>query len=256
MVRIVMESENMDSSDPQKLIEAGIPIVGDQREGLMHDKYMVIDRSDVWTGSMNFTDSGVYADNNNFIRIHSPQIAENYTHDFEEMFVKGSFGDEKGASTTPNPIVRVEATRIDSYFSPDGGTAQRITELLKNASESIHFLAYSFTNDDFGQALVQKAKSGLAVSGVMEQEQARSNLGTEYDPLRQAGIDVRLDGNSGLMHHKVFIIDGKVVILGSYNFSNSAEKNNDENVLIIFSPQLAQLYLQEFQRVYNRAQSP
>jgi phosphatidylserine/phosphatidylglycerophosphate/cardiolipin synthase-like enzyme len=254
-VRMVMESENMDSSDPQKLIEAGIPVVGDRREGFMHDKFVVIDQSEVWTGSMNFTDSGVYTDNNNLIRIRSSQIAENYTREFEEMFKDDIFGPDQGAST-PNPLVRIDGTRMDNYFSPDDGAAKRITELLNNASESIYFLAYSFTNNEFGQALIQKAESGLTVSGVMEQEQVNSNQGTEFDPLSQAGIDVRLDGNSDLMHHKVFVIDEKVVILGSYNFSFSAENINDENVLIIFNPQIAQLYLDEFQRVYEQAQTP
>lgn len=254
-VRVVMETENMDRSDPQKIIEAGVPVVGDRREGLMHNKFVVIDRSEVWTGSMNFTDSGAYADNNNLVRIHSTQLAENYTAEFEEMFMDDVYGPEQGAGT-PNATVRINGTRLDNYFSPDDGTAQRITELLDNASESIHFLAYSFTNDEFGQILIQKAGSGLDVTGVMDEEQVNSNQGTEFDPLRQAGIDVRLDGNPGLMHHKVFIIDEKVVILGSYNFSRNAEINNDENSLIIFSPEIAQLYLQDFQRIYSQAKNP
>jgi phosphatidylserine/phosphatidylglycerophosphate/cardiolipin synthase-like enzyme len=254
-VRVVMESENMDSSDPQKLIAAGVPVVGDRREGLMHNKFVVIDRSEVWTGSMNFTDSGAYTDNNNLIRIRSAQLAENYTTEFEEMFLNDIFGPEKG-TPTPNQTVRINGIRIDNYFSPDDGTANRISELLNNASQSIHFMAYSFTSDDFGRILVQKAESGLQVSGVMDEEQVKSNQGTEYDPLKQAGIDVRLDGNPDLMHHKVFIIDEKVVILGSYNFSQNAETTNDENTLIIFDPQIAQLYMQEFQRVYGQAQAP
>jgi phosphatidylserine/phosphatidylglycerophosphate/cardiolipin synthase-like enzyme len=254
-VRVVMESENMDRSDPQKLIEAGVPVEGDRREGLMHNKFVVIDRSEVWTGSMNFTDSGAYADNNNLVRIRSAQLAENYTAEFEEMFLDDVYGPEQGAGT-PNAIVRINGTRLDNYFSPDDGTAQRITELLDNASESIHFLAYSFTNDEFGQILIQKAGSGLDVTGVMDEEQVNSNQGTEFDPLSQAGIDVRLDGNPGLMHHKVFIIDEKVVILGSYNFSRNAETTNDENSLIVFSPEIAKLYLQEFNRIYTQAQNP
>jgi len=49
-VRMVMESENLDRSDPQKLKDAGIPILGDRREGLMHNKFVVIDNSEVWLG--------------------------------------------------------------------------------------------------------------------------------------------------------------------------------------------------------------
>lgn len=254
-VRVVMESENMDRSDPQKLVEAGVPVVGDRREGLMHNKFVVVDRSEVWTGSMNFTDGGAYSDNNNLVRIQSTQLAENYTTEFEEMFLSDIYGSEQGVGT-PNPVVRVNDVRMDNYFSPDDGSAQRMSELLNNASESIHFLAYSFTNDEFGQILIQKAAKGLDVSGVMDEEQVNSNQGTEYDPLSQAGIDVRLDGNPDSMHHKVFIIDGKVVILGSYNFSMNAEENNDENTLILFDQPIAELYLSEFQRVYERSQNP
>ena len=54
-VRVVMESDNMDVPEVQELIGAGIPVHGDQREGLMHDKFVVIDRYEVWTGSMNYT---------------------------------------------------------------------------------------------------------------------------------------------------------------------------------------------------------
>jgi len=91
-VRVVMESSNMDRSDPQALIAAGIPIVGDNGEGLMHDKFMVIDQSEVWLGSMNFTDSGAYDDNNNMIRIMSTKIAEDYSLEFKEMFEDKRFG--------------------------------------------------------------------------------------------------------------------------------------------------------------------
>ena len=56
------------------------------------------------------------------------------------------------------------------------------------------------------------------------------------------------------MHHKVFIVDEAVVITGSYNFTRSAAESNDENVLIIYSPEIAARYLEEFSRVYQQAQ--
>ena len=55
------------------------------------------------------------------------------------------------------------------------------------------------------------------------------------------------------MHHKVVIIDGASVWTGSYNFTRSAEEYNDEGVLIIHSPALAERYLAEFERVYAAA---
>lgn len=55
------------------------------------------------------------------------------------------------------------------------------------------------------------------------------------------------------MHHKVFIIDEEIVIFGSYNFSASAEKKNDENVMVIFDQDFAAQFMAEFWRVYDKA---
>jgi phosphatidylserine/phosphatidylglycerophosphate/cardiolipin synthase-like enzyme len=251
-VRVVMESTNMDKSDPQIMVEAGIPIIGDNMDGLMHDKFMVIDKSEVWMGSMNFTDNGTYDDNNNLFRIRSTKMAENYTREFEEMFVDNKFGPNIVAET-PHPNLTIDGTEVDTYFSPDDGVLNVLVPLLNGAEKSIYFLSYSFTSNEMGDVVRQKAENGLDVKGVMDAEQVVSNQGTEYDLFKQAGMDVRLDGNEGLMHHKVFVIDGKIVAFGSYNFSKSAEENNDENLIVVYNEAIAQQFIDEFYRVWNQA---
>jgi phosphatidylserine/phosphatidylglycerophosphate/cardiolipin synthase-like enzyme len=256
VVRMVMESDDMDTQEVQQILDAGIPIIGDGQQGLMHDKFMVIDRMDVWTGSMNYTTSGVYKDNNNLIDIHSSQVAQDFTNEFNQMFTYHLFGPDKMGGT-PYPKVSLDGTPVEIYFSPKDKAVERILELIQGAQESIHFLAYSFTSNDIGAALVERAQAGVSVAGVMDGGQVTTNQGTEYDSLLQAGVDVRLDGNrTGLMHHKVIIIDRAIVITGSYNFTGAAETANDENVLIIFSPEAAVKYMEEFQRVYDQAQQP
>jgi phosphatidylserine/phosphatidylglycerophosphate/cardiolipin synthase-like enzyme len=252
-IRVVMESDNMDGSAPQALIEAGIPLLGDRREGLMHDKFVVIDRSELWMGSMNFTYSGAYEDNNQLLLFRSVKMAENYTKEFEEMFLDDKFGDNV-IPETPNPKISIEDTRIEIYFSPDDGVAVPVLEILNNAEESIYFMAFSFTTDEFGEAIRTQAENGLTVAGVMEEQQVKSNLGTEYDPFKQAGLDVFIDGIEGQMHHKTMIIDERIVITGSYNFSRSAETRNDENLIVIYNEEIADFFLQEFQRVYQQSQ--
>ncbi len=252
VVRMVMESDNMDNLEVQQILDAGIPIIGDQREGLMHNKFVVIDRSEVWTGSMNYTTSGAYQDNNNLINIRSAQMAEDYTAEFNEMFEQNLFGPD-GGSETPHPSLTIGGTPVEIYFSPDDGVASHILTLLKGAQKSIYFLAYSFTENDLGDAIRQRAEDGVTVAGVMDDDQINSNLGTEYDAFQQAGLDVRRDGNAGLMHHKVIIIDRSIVITGSYNFSASAEASNDENVVVIQNTDVAAQYLGEFQRIYDQA---
>ncbi|MEJ5241018.1 MAG: phospholipase D-like domain-containing protein [Anaerolineales bacterium] len=253
-VRMVMESENMDRADPEFLREAGIPMIGDRREGLMHNKFVVIDGQEVWTGSMNLTDSGAYSDNNHIIRIRSKEVAADYTKEFEEMFLDDKFGRDDVPATPFPKVTMPDGTRLEIYFSPDDGVAAAILPLLRSAKESIYFLAYSFTANDLGEAIIERHKAGVEVHGVMEKDQVASNRGTEFDPFRQAGVDVRLDGNSGQMHHKVMIIDRSIVILGSYNFSASAEEQNDENLVVIYNPLIAAEFLKEFERIYTVAQ--
>jgi phosphatidylserine/phosphatidylglycerophosphate/cardiolipin synthase-like enzyme len=251
-VRMVMESENLDRADPQRLIEAGIPILGDRREGLMHNKFTVIDGSEVWVGGMNYTDSGAYEDNNVLIRVRSVKMAENYTKEFEEMFVDDQFGDSVVAET-PNPRVTIDGTPIDTYFSPDDGVQAVLLDILNEAQESIYFMAFSFTSDSLGGAIRDRAEAGVTVAGVMDDDQVASNAGTEFDPFRQAGLDVYRDGNPGQMHHKIIIVDESIVIVGSYNFTNSAETKNDENLMVIYNNQIAAQFLEEFKRVYGQA---
>ncbi len=250
-VRVVTESDNILEAEIEDLEAAGITVLGDHRDHLMHHKFVVIDGLVVWTGSMNFTVSGAYRNNNNLIRIRSSRVGQNYTLEFEEMFVEDRFG-ALSKPNTPYPKVTVDGVPIEIYFSPDDGVAARLVDIMRNATSSIDFLAYTFTSDILAEVMIARAQAGVVVRGVMERGQA-SNPGSEYERLRNAGLDIRLDGNPGNMHHKVIIVDGVVVITGSYNFSHAAEKSNDENVLILYDVDVGTEYLLEFERVFEAA---
>jgi phosphatidylserine/phosphatidylglycerophosphate/cardiolipin synthase-like enzyme len=181
-------------------------------------------------------------------------MAGNYLVEFEEMFLDHQFGPDSPANT-PLPVVDVDGTQVEVYFSPDDGTMERVLELVRDAEESVLFMAYSFTDDDLAQAMIAVHNSGVEVAGVMDKAQALSNTGGEYENLLENGIDVRLDGNPKSMHHKVIIIDGQIVVTGSYNFSKIAMTKNDENTLILYSPEIAELFIEEFERVWEIAEN-
>jgi phosphatidylserine/phosphatidylglycerophosphate/cardiolipin synthase-like enzyme len=251
-VRMVTESDNLDQLEIQQIKEAGIPVLGDRREGLMHNKFTIIDRQDVWTGSMNLTLASAYHNNDNLIHIHSPELAQDYLVEFDEMFVDDRFGPGSPANT-PQPRLTIDGSNLEIYFSPDDGVEGRIVELIQSAQRSIRFMAFSFTSNKIADALLASAREGVQVSGVVDADQVKSNAGGEYNRLRSSGLDIRLDGNPDSMHHKVIIIDDRIVITGSYNFSANAEKNNDENVLVINNLDIARYYLQEFAKIMGQA---
>ena len=250
-VRVITDSDHEDEAEIADLKAAGILVIDDRREPLMHHKFAVIDGIDVWTGSMNFTVSGAYRNNNNLIRIHSSRVGQDYTHEFEEMFLEQRFGALSEADT-PYPVVTIDGTQVEVYFSPDDGVEDRIDEVLRRAAKSIDFIVYSFTSDVLSETMLARARAGVEVRGVIERDQA-SNPGGDYERLHRAGLDVRLDSNPRNMHHKVIIVDDSIVITGSYNFSRSAEEHNDENVLILYDVRVSEEYLLEFKRIFENA---
>ena len=250
-VRLVTDTDNLDEAAVLRLREGGIPVVADERGALMHNKFVVVDGRYVWTGSWNLTVNCTYRNNNNAVRIDSPALARNYATEFEEMFAQHRFGPRSPADT-PAPRVDVRDILVECYFAPEDEVMTHVVAAVSQARSSVRFLAFSFTSDSLAKAMIERAKAGVAVSGVMERRGSDTEF-AEFAPLRQAGIDVLLDGNPYIMHHKVIVIDDEIVITGSFNFSAGADQDNDENLLIIHDRNLARAYLDEYVRVRQRA---
>jgi len=257
-VRVVTDIDILedDKENPsfKQLQKAGIKVVGGNSNAIMHNKFVVVDRAAVWTGSWNFTESETYRNNNNAIVIRSPELALNYIATFEKMFTGKAFGSSrKPGGTTPR--LSIGGVTVENYFAPEDKVAGKIIARLKKAQKTIDFMAYSFTDDDIGQTVIDRAKAGVKVRGVFEASGSETKF-SEYGGMKDAGLDVLQDGNPYSMHHKVFIVDGQTVIFGSFNFSQNADTENDENLLIVDEPALAQAFTAEFERVLAQAKNP
>jgi len=259
-VRLVTDGSNLDEEAVALLQQNGIPVVARPEGGwgIMHNKFIVVDGMWVWTGSWNLTENGTYRNNNNAVLVASRTLAESYGTEFEELFSR-EFGPSSPADT-PYPLVTIQEqettaeAEVEVYFAPEDDVAERLLTLLSSAEDTVRFMAFQFTSPQISDALIDLAREGIFVQGVVE---ARSADGpySEYDYLRVNGVDVWQDGNPYIMHHKVLIIDEQTVVLGSYNFSGNAEENNDENVLVIHDPEVASAFLSEFGRVLQEAQT-
>jgi phosphatidylserine/phosphatidylglycerophosphate/cardiolipin synthase-like enzyme len=249
-VRMVVDSDALDSSELRRLMKAGIPVLGDRRESLMHNKFVIVDNATLWTGSLNLTESGSMQDENVLVRIRSKELTSNYQSKFNEMFSGDKFGPDSRSKTAKTKFT-LSGIPIENYYSPEDTIDSRLVSLVGSAQKSVHVLAYSFTLDRLADALIKAEKNHVQVSGVFDEESAGSNQGADFSKLKKAGLDVRLDGEAGLMHTKAIIVDGRTVAFGSYNFTASAENKNDENVLIITDPVLAGSFEQAFDRIYQ-----
>lgn len=228
--------------------KAGIKIIDDGRGGLMHNKFWVLDGEIVWTGSTNATINGMFEQNNNMIVIKSRELAAIYEKQFDEMW-GGEFG-ARAPSLVNEQKIEVKGTPIFVVFSPEDNPVQYILPYLQNARRNIRFMAFSYTQPDMGNAMLERIKSGVTVEGVFEAVGSDSQF-SEMMKLHCGGGKIRRDGNPGFLHHKVIIIDNRIVITGSFNFSDSANTRNNENVIIIDNVDIAKRYLDEFQRVWK-----
>ena len=139
----------------------------------------------------------------------------------------------------------------DVYFSPKGGCAQAVIYWIGRANQSIHVLMFIFSLDSIADALISAHKRGVQVKVVFDKSQSYS----QYGVLKAAGIEVRNDTNwEGIMHDKVAIIDYRIVLTGSFNWTGTAENNNNENLIAIHSLDVASRYESEFQTIWNMAE--
>ena len=250
-VRVVVDSDALQKLDLSRMKQAGIYVMGDRRESLMHNKYVIIDGRILWTGSLNLSASGSENDENVMVRIESTGLAGNYMIKFNEMASEDKFGPDSRPLTETTRF-DLAGMQVENYFSPEDRIDSRLVDLVNNAEKSVHVLAYSFTLDKLANALIKAEKNGVEVKGVFDRESSEENTGADFFTLQKAGLDVHLDGEPGLMHMKVIIVDGKTVVLGSYNFTSSAENRNDENVLIITDEEFAGPFEQAFDRIYAK----
>ena len=248
-----IEADEEDHGLFEMLEDAGIEVKDDQRAALMHNKFWVFDGRTVWTGSTNITQNGGFRNNNNVIVIQSTRVAEIYEREFQEMW-GGEFG-PRSSSTVDQQLATVNGTPIQVLFAAEDEVMSQLIPLVEGAQSSVRFMAFSFTHDDLGAAVLARAEAGLDVKGIFETRGSETEY-SELPAMYCAGVPVRQDGNKGTFHHKVFVIDEKTVVTGSLNFSNSADESNDENAVVITNADIAAQYLAEFERRWAEAEAP
>jgi phosphatidylserine/phosphatidylglycerophosphate/cardiolipin synthase-like enzyme len=146
-----------------------------------------------------------------------------------------------------------QAGSIRVYFSPHGGCTDAIVSEVSQAKSEILLQAYSFTSKPIALALIRAHKRGVKISAVLD----KSNRSRKYSAatfLKNMGIPVLIDDQHAIAHNKIMIIDNRVVITGSFNFSQAAEDKNAENLLILDDlPDLTRAYQQNFQQHLRHA---
>jgi phosphatidylserine/phosphatidylglycerophosphate/cardiolipin synthase-like enzyme len=143
-----------------------------------------------------------------------------------------------------------------AHFSPKGGCTDAVLRELKAARKEVLVLAYSFTSRPIAQALVDAKLRGVHVEVVLDHSNEKE-AHTDLHFLLEQGMAPHVDPHHAIAHNKVMLIDGAVLITGSFNFTHQAEDENAENLVVLKGfPALVHAYRQDFAAHKAHARPP
>jgi phosphatidylserine/phosphatidylglycerophosphate/cardiolipin synthase-like enzyme len=116
-----------------------------------------------------------------------------------------------------------------------------IVQELSVAHHQILLQAYEFTSEPIAQALVDAHQRGVDVRAILDRSNEHEGY-SEEKFLEQKGVPVMIDAAHNIAHNKIIVIDGEIVITGSFNFTKAAEERNAENLVIIHDAAIAETY--------------
>lgn len=144
-------------------------------------------------------------------------------------------------------------TSIETYFTRHQGNLNTILiNNINTASKSVYVAIYSITKEDIADSIIEAKNRGLDVKIITDKINSQSKSEEAIlKKFQKANIPIKVENHAGLMHMKVCIINNSTVLTGSYNYTENATKENDENLLVIHNADLANQYITEFNSMWN-----
>lgn len=240
--------------------------------GIMHNKFVIIDaesgdpnRPIVWTGSTNWTLGQLTVDPNNTVIIQDQSLARAFQLEFQEMWgssgalpnsMNSRFGPDK-TDNTPK-LFNINGKRVELYFSPTDNVEANIIRAMETADQDVQVATMLMTRNTFATSLVGMHNQGIYTAVVIN-DNTTTGSATPWSTLSSGLPTTRLFLNNQpyIMHHKYAIVDqsapqsNPLVITGSHNWSNAANQRNDENTLIIYDEEVANLFFQDWVKIFR-----
>ena len=266
---------------------------GTKGSALMHHKFLIVDDESVLTTSANFSHSDFFGDfsqpasrgnpNSMIIFNQTPELAKVFNQEFLIMW--GTQGNGPRFSTKkpwrPAPLIRLgKWGAVQVGFSPLAGkqtqskSSQGLIEwAISHAQTSVDFLLFVFSEQRIVDLMHEAHDRGVEVKGLIEPDfawrwysEALDMLGVsmvgancQEEPnnapwipgIQTVGTPALPEGDR--LHHKMAVIDDRWVIMGSHNWSDAAERQNDEFILLLDSPAIAKRFKQEISARFSKA---
>lgn len=258
--------------------------------GLMHHKFVIVDGKKTVVSTANFTMSCIHGDMlnsntrgnaNSMIVVESSNFAKIFTEEFNQLWGNGRRGNYGQSKTYRGPIsTTVNGTKITVQFSP---TSQRyhweesvnglIASQLMKAKKSIKAALFVFSDQNLADVMEERHEAGVDIGVIIEPkfayrdyselldmmglEMLNQTCGIEPDnnpwknPATKVGMAKVTKGD--VLHHKFAVVDNKIVVMGSQNWSNAANYINDETLIVIQDLKIAAQFNREYERIMRSA---
>lgn len=226
------------------MLRADIDARADYNPHIFHQKFILRDsgktRRALLTGSTNFTPTGVgsHASKKNLNHIviaHDQRVCNEYDREFEEIW-NGTFGKVRSRHEASPRKNRVGGISVRALFAPDHAPEMEIMKQILKAKQRVDFAIFTFSKSSgIDDTLVAMAKGGIRIRGIFDSGQGNRDWAATRmvaDNGGEAFLAARKNG-LGKLHHKLMVIDGAVIIAGSFNYTDPANRLNDENILVI-----------------------
>jgi phosphatidylserine/phosphatidylglycerophosphate/cardiolipin synthase-like enzyme len=226
------------------LLRGGVQVRSDYNGAIFHQKFVVRDlegsRAGVLTGSTNFTPTGTHRNLNHLVTVGGKRVAREYAEEFDEIW-GGTFGEARLRHDSKPKTATVSRVPVKVLFAPDHAPEMEIMKQMAKARQRVDFAIFTFSRSSgIDDVMLMLARAGVALRGVFDRGQGNQTWSASRILAQAAGAAVApqiflADQGQGLgkLHHKLMVIDDRVVIAGSFNYTGPANLLNDENIIIL-----------------------
>ncbi|XP_067671252.1 uncharacterized protein [Haliotis asinina] len=168
----------------------------------------------------------------------------------KNSFSKVLFFPDKEVACKAHFQRREGCSHVNCRYSHKNTSLSELYKHLGRAERSLDVCVFVICCQDLADILIQLHKKGKVVRIITDDEQTEMT-GSQIWRFRKEGINVRTDHSSFFMHHKFVIVDNKILINGSFNWTRNAITGNQENLLITNNPDFVVAYQKEFEKLWK-----
>ncbi len=137
------------------------------------------------------------------------------------------------------------------HFSPGDECRRKIIDLCHRAKQSIDICVFTISDDTLSAAIFKAFQRGIDIRIITDNDKT-GDLGSDVDDLISKGLNVRMDRSSNHMHHKFAVFDRSILLNGSFNWTRSASRYNQENIVVSGEADVVGDFLGEFEALWDK----